>query len=216
MNNSATLKNELIFQYAAGISSMSKSMMAATYLYLNSKEIKLYSQFENYCGQELGKTDKVYPTKLTMEDCVNDADNDKINNKNLPRTKNPLNTIVKDFNNISWKKIFNGFYEYQIKFNRSESAKLIKMDPGAKVPLHSHNGREYILVLDGSFCDEYGTYLKGNLQINDSKIKHTPVANAIEGCICLTITEDDLVFYGPFAPILNLFTFIKSLFSYQK
>ena len=84
------------------------------------------------------------------------------------------------------------------------------MDPGAKVPLHSQNGREYILVLDGSFCDEYGTYLKGNLQINDSKIKHTPVANAIEGCICLTITEDDLLFYGPFAPILNLFTFCSN------
>ena len=81
MNNSAALKNELIFQYAAGISSLPKSMMAATYLYLNSKETKLYSQFENYCGQELEKTDKIYPTKLTMEDCLNDDD---INNKNSP------------------------------------------------------------------------------------------------------------------------------------
>ena len=213
MNNSAALKNELIFQYAAGISSLPKSMMAATYLYLNSKETKLYSQFENYCGQELEKTDKIYPTKLTMEDCLNDDDT---NNKNSPRAKNPLNTIIDNYKDIKWEKVFNGFYEYNIRFNKDESAKLIKMSPGAKVPLHSHNGREYILVLEGSFCDEYGTYSKGNLQINDSKIKHTPVAGQSEGCICLTITEDDLVFYGPFAPILNLFTFIKSLFIHQK
>ena len=43
------------------------------------------------------------------------------------------------------------------------------MDPGTSVPLHSHNGKEYILVLDGSFCDEYGEYNKGDMQINDQK-----------------------------------------------
>ena len=86
------------------------------------------------------------------------------------------------------------------------------MDPGTNVPLHSHNGKEYILVLEGSFSDEYGTYSKGNLQINDSKVKHTPFSCDKDGCICLTITEEELVFYGPFAPILNLLTFIKSVF----
>ena len=41
---------------------------------------------------------------------------------------------------------------------------------------HSHGGKEYILVLSGSFCDEYGKYKKGDIQINDQKIKHTPIA----------------------------------------
>ena len=44
------------------------------------------------------------------------------------------------------------------------------MDPGVSVPLHSHGGKEYILVLEGSFCDEYGEYSKGDIQINDQKI----------------------------------------------
>ena len=68
------------------------------------------------------------------------------------------------------------------------------MDPGTNVPLHSHNGKEYILVLEGSFSDEYETYSKGNLQINDSKVKHTPFACDKNECICLTITEEELVF----------------------
>ena len=108
-------------------------------------------------------------------------------------------------------KKFNGFYEYSFKLSNNEKAKLIKMNPGTRVPLHSHKGKEYILVLEGKFSDEYGLYSKGDLQINDSKIKHTPVACLKEGCICLIISEEDLVFYGPFSPILNLMTFIKSI-----
>jgi len=86
------------------------------------------------------------------------------------------------------------------------------MDPGSSVPLHSHGGKEYILVLKGSFRDEYGTYSTGDIQINDQKIKHTPIASNDEGCVCLTITERDVIFFGKFGSFLNLFTFIKSFF----
>jgi len=86
------------------------------------------------------------------------------------------------------------------------------MDPGTFVPLHSHNGKEYILVLEGSFCDEYGVYKKGDMQINDQKIKHKPTASNKDGCICLSITENNVVFIGKFVSILNLFTFIKAFF----
>ena len=78
--------------------------------------------------------------------------------------------------------------------------------------MHSHSGNEYILVLDGSFHDEYGTYNKGDLQINDSKIRHTPVGSNNGFCICMSIVEDDLIFFGPFAPILNIYTTLKSFF----
>ena len=98
-------------------------------------------------------------------------------------------------------------WELQFQELRSET-----LDPGTSVPLHSHNGREYILVLDGSFSDEYGKYEKGDLQINDNNIKHHPSASKKEGCICLSITESDVVFFGPFASLLNLYTFIKSFF----
>ena len=47
---------------------------------------------------------------------------------------------------------------YQI-LNDDDEIKLIKMDPGASVPMHSHGGKEYTLVLNGSFCDEYGKYI---------------------------------------------------------
>ena len=86
------------------------------------------------------------------------------------------------------------------------------MDPGVSVPLHSHGGKEYILVLEGSFCDEFGEYSKGDIQINDQQIKHTPIASKDTGCVCLSITEKDVIFFGKYGSFLNLFTFIKSFF----
>ena len=53
MENSSILKNELIFDYAAGNTSLAKSILASTYLFLNSTENNLFSEFESYCGAEL-------------------------------------------------------------------------------------------------------------------------------------------------------------------
>tara|TARA_B110000438_G_scaffold47737_1_gene48027 strand:- start:953 stop:1594 length:642 start_codon:yes stop_codon:yes gene_type:complete len=208
MQNSSILKNELIFEYAAGTSSIAKSLMASSYLYLNSKESTLYNEFESYCGEELKNTKEIKPSTLKAEDCIVEKKNNK-KIKDMKQT-NPLDKFVNIYSDVNWKKLFKGFYEHSLNLPNNEKAKIIKMDPGSKVPLHSHNGKEYILVLEGSFNDEYGSYSKGDLQINDSNIKHTPIASKNEGCICLSITEKELVFYGPFAPILNLITVLKS------
>jgi putative transcriptional regulator len=120
--------------------------------------------------------------------------------------------MIGSIDKLKWKSIYKGFREFNIPLKDNDTIKLIKMDPGTSVPLHSHNGKEYILVIDGSFCDEYGEYKKGDMQINDQKIKNNPSACDTNGCICLSITESDVVFFGKFASILNLFTFIKSFF----
>ena len=47
---------------------------------------------------------------------------------------------------------------------------------------------------------------------NENEIKHHPTACNKDGCVCLSITESDVVFFGRFGSLLNLFTFIKSFF----
>ena len=66
--------------------------------------------------------------------------------------------------------------------------------------------------LNGNEKVEYGEYYKGDMQVNDQKIKHNPTACNTNGCICLTITENEVVFFGKYGSALNLFTFIKSFF----
>ena len=207
--NTTAQKNELIFGYSSGNLGEAKSLFTSMYLYLNSIAAKKASVFDNILAQNFNELEGIKPKKLKYTDCIKAPESIK---KNINLSSNPLSRLVGDFNNINWKTVYNGFKEFKIPLNDNDSVKLIKMDPGTSVPLHSHNGKEYILVLDGSFCDEYGDYNKGDMQINDQQIRHNPTASNTNGCICLSITENDVVFFGKFGSALNLFTFIKSFF----
>ena len=207
--NTTAQKNELIFGYSSGNLGEAKSLFTSMYLYLNSIAEKKASIFDNILAQNFNELEEVHPKKIKYTDCIKSSDSI---DKNKNTSNNPLNRLIGDINNIDWKTVYKGFKEFKIPLSDNDSVKLIKMDPGTSVPLHSHNGKEYILVLDGSFCDEYGEYNKGDMQINDQQIKHNPTANNSNGCICLSITENDVVFFGKFGSALNLFTFIKSFF----
>jgi putative transcriptional regulator len=207
--NTTAQKNELIFGYSSGKLGEAKSLFTSMYLYLNSIAAKKASVFDNMLAQNFNELEGIGLKKLKYTDCIKSSDSKK---QSSSSPINPLSNLIGDFNNVNWKTIYKGFKEFSIPVNDNDSVKLIKMDPGTSVPIHSHNGKEYILVLDGSFCDEYGEYNKGDMQINDQKIKHNPTACKSNGCVCLSITENDVVFFGKFGSALNLFTFIKSFF----
>ena len=208
--NGTLVKNQLVFDFASGILGPSKSIFASTYLFLNSKASSLNITFEGMLGDEFIENKGTPLKKLKYSDCISKDTN--LPDKNHVN-KSPISKIIGPIEDISWKQVYKGFSEFIPNIDGDgDELKLIKMEPGASVPIHSHGGKEYTLVLSGSFCDEYGNYSKGDIQINDQKIKHTPIASNVEGCICLTITEKDVIFFGRFGSFLNLFTFVKSFF----
>ena len=209
--NSTTRKNELIFGYSSGNLGEAKSLFVSMYLFLNSVAAKKASIFENLMADNLNDLDEVAPKKLNYKDCITASPKENLESK-ISKNYNPLTNLIGNIDNLKWKSIYKGFREYNLPLKDNDIIKLIKMDPGTSVPLHSHNGKEYILVIDGSFSDEYGEYKKGDMQINDQNIKHHPTACNKHGCVCISITENDVIFFGKFASVLNLFTFIKSFF----
>ena len=207
--NGTVVKNQLIFDFASGSLGPSKSLFTSTYLYLNSKASTLNSTFESILGDNLLGNNEATLSKIKYSDCISGSKNEV---KSSAEQVSPISKVLGPLDNIKWKQVYKGFSEYTPDIQDDDELKLIKMEPGSSVPLHSHGGKEYILVLKGSFRDEYGTYSTGDIQINDQKIKHTPIASDDEGCVCLTITERDVIFFGKFGSFLNLFTFIKSFF----
>ena len=207
--NGTEVKNQLIFDFASGSLGPAKSIFTSTYLYLNSKASVLNKTFEAMLGDNLLHSTDAPMSKLKYTDCISKEIN-KLDVSNEIVT--PISKLVGPINNIKWKQVYKGFSEFTPELNDDDELKLIKMEPGSSVPLHSHHGKEFILVLNGSFQDEYGNYSKGDIQINDQYIKHNPVASKENGCICLTITEKDVIFFGKYGSFLNLFTFIKSFF----
>ena len=94
----------------------------------------------------------------------------------------------------------------EIRLNLPGSTtKLLRIQPGAAVPQHSHEGTELTLVLTGSFSDATGTFARGDLAITDSSVDHRPIAGEGEPCLCLTVVDAPLRLTGRLGRFLNPF-----------
>ena len=57
---------------------------------------------------------------------------------------------------------------------------LVRFDPGARFPAHDHPDGDEILVLDGTFSDEFGDHPKGTFLLNPEGTRHEPYSKL--GC----------------------------------
>ena len=57
---------------------------------------------------------------------------------------------------------------------------IVRFDPGSAFPMHSHDGGEEFLVLEGTFSDEFGDFGPGSYLRNPVGTSHTPFTR--EGC----------------------------------
>ena len=73
------------------------------------------------------------------------------------------------------------------------------------MPVHTHEGSEYTLVLKGSFSDASGRYGVGDIAIADDAINHRPMISRDEDCICFTVTDAPLRLTGTIGKLLNPF-----------
>ena len=90
----------------------------------------------------------------------------------------------------------------RIQLNENEiHTSLLEIEPGGGVPEHTHKGFELTLLLDGSFNDERGEYVKGDFIMLDGTHTHNPIS--IEGCLCYTVANDSLHFTQGFNKLLN-------------
>jgi len=78
---------------------------------------------------------------------------------------------------------------------------LLHIEPGGSVPEHTHKGFELTLLLDGSFEDEFGKYVKGDFIMVNGDHQHHPISK--EGCLCYTIANDALRFTQGINKLLN-------------
>jgi putative transcriptional regulator len=78
---------------------------------------------------------------------------------------------------------------------------LLHIEPGGGVPKHTHKGFELTVLLEGSFHDESGEYVKGDFIMLDGSNQHQPVST--NGCLCYTVANDALHFTQGINKLLN-------------
>lgn len=122
----------------------------------------------------------------------------------LPR---PLRRFVPaDYAKLPWSGMTSSLKEFVLPFSGDGyTAKFYKISAGKELPVHTHRGNEYTLVLDGSFSDTAGDYHQGDFVLADTQTIHQPKAANDGDCICFAVTDAPLKMTGFFGRMLNPF-----------
>ena len=101
-----------------------------------------------------------------------------------------------DLENVAWKTVGGGVKQAILETDQETSVRLLSIPGGAAMPDHGHRGMEMTLVLKGAFRDEDDRFGRGDIEIADEDLHHTPIAEEGETCICLAATDAPLRFTG--------------------
>lgn len=82
---------------------------------------------------------------------------------------------------------------------------LLRIGAGAAIPVHTHGGREWTLVLQGGILDSGTEYRRGDVMAMDEDDEHRPTATNDEDCICLAVLDAPVRLTGRFGRLLNPF-----------
>jgi len=105
---------------------------------------------------------------------------------------------------MPWRRLVPGIQ--QISLGEADGRlKLLKIAPGISIPLHSHEGSEMTLILEGSYTDELGRFQAGDVSDLD-EVEHQPITDGNAPCICLVATDAPLRFNDLLPRMLQPFT----------
>ena len=83
-----------------------------------------------------------------------------------------------------------------LKTSGDATVRLLKIPAGTAIPDHGHRGTELTLVLQGAFVDETDRFARGDVEVANEDLNHTPTAEDGLDCICLAATDAPLRFSG--------------------
>jgi putative transcriptional regulator len=96
----------------------------------------------------------------------------------------------------SWRFAGLGVRRLPMSLGGKAHVELLRINPGASVPRHDHDGDEVTLVLTGAFHDGHHHFGPGEISIAGEGLVHQPVADAGAVCYALAVSYGELRFQG--------------------
>ncbi len=138
------------------------------------------------------QADSQAETESTAQD---HAPDEFIGDFRLPRALRPL------AGDLRWNQPGEGIHHAMAPIDTETHCEFIFTAAGAGSPAHTHDGREYTLVLQGRFHDELGSYGSGDLLVRDASHEHQPVSD--NGCLSFAVLDRPLRFTKGLPMLLN-------------
>ncbi|NNF24361.1 MAG: transcriptional regulator [Rhodobacteraceae bacterium] len=204
------LNEKLLLGYATGSLPEAFNLVIATHVSLCDECRAQVESYEALGGEVLQKCGTVDVSKDALSATLAKIDAGRDVEMPVPISNGvfptPLHGYVNgDLDAVHWRKIGGGVSQAILKTSRTATVRLLRIPAGTELPDHGHRGTEMTLVLKGAFCDEHDRFARGDIEIADEDVQHTPIAEEGEDCICLAASDAPLRFTGLLPRIMQPF-----------
>ncbi len=193
------LTDALLMAYAAGTLPEAFSLVAATHVSLCDDCRARLASYEALGGAVLDQAETVAMVtgslEATLARIAGGAPVDKPVRRKAGIFPGPLQDYVGgDLDAVRWRTVGMGVKQAILTTGKDATVRLLFIPAGCAMPDHGHRGTELTLVLQGAFRDEDGRFARGDVEVANEAVEHTPVAEAGMDCICLAATDAPLRF----------------------
>lgn len=195
--------DELLTAYVAGNLPEAFNLVVATHVSLCDEARVRLEALEAVGGSLLNDMDTAEMSHGSLEATlrlISDRPKEAIKTERVPTRKcdvlpQPLMEYVGgDLSKVKWRSIGMGAKQAILKSSSEADVRLLYIPAGSELPDHGHHGKELTLVLQGAFIDGDARFARGDLEVADENMEHTPVADIGVDCICLAATDAPLKF----------------------
>lgn len=208
------MPSELLLDFATGAALEPIALAVATVVHLNPAAASAYHRLNQIGGELLdsleptaGSDDSLKIILAHLADSPPDNDADFSCTQHTSAVPVPLRAYVGDsFEALPWNNLTSGVDEYVIKTSQSGyRTSLLRIAPGKAMPHHGHAGEELTVVIKGAYDSECGHFTVGDMEVANSDTKHKPVADAVNGCLCLAVLSAPVQLTGFVGWFINPF-----------
>ena len=193
---------ELLLRYAAGKLRPAPALVVASHLAISPSSRRIVAEFESIGGGLLegeamaGLPPNLLERTLARLDAPSAEQASSALRRDAPHLGITLPAPLARRAIGPWRWLGPGLRGARIDMAEDPDHKLILLrgQAGSALPEHGHSGEELSLVLEGSFHDEGGRYVTGDLIHEDADSGHTPVVTDDGECICLIAIEGRMKF----------------------
>ncbi len=216
------LSDELLLDYAAGATDEAVGILIAAHLTLCPSCRARADHLDAVGGQMLAQMapsaladDALDRLMARLDDPTDSGETARAPDRLETAGKRPAESAVlprvlqryigTDAADIPWVPLGLGIDHFELPVEGTARAIMLRVPGGRAVPQHTHEGNEYVMVLQGAFQDAHGRFARGDVEIADGTVDHRPVADMGEDCICLAVTDGPLRLTSLVGRALNRF-----------
>ena len=207
---------ELLFDYATGSLPEPVALVVASHASLCGQCRDQVRSVESVGGALLDSIEPVDVSDGTLKSVLARLDEPEVAATRQPAACDPetanvvpgplLPYLGRGLAHLAWRAIGRKFEEASLPLTvKGYKATLMRLKPGAEMPVHTHRGTEYTLVLAGGYKDGGEQFIRGDFDCKDSSHEHRPVVDTDDSCLCLVVLDAPVKLTSAMGRLVNPF-----------